>query len=292
MTPSEIAIGRSLINPFAIEGKPSVSKVKTTENIKLGILKAVDALGGFNKVIGKGDRVLVKPNYNSADAPPASTDPHFLRAIVELLFEHGAGKVMVGESSWQLLKTRKALSETNALSVLENTGAEVAFLDEGHYVKVDVGGEYLEHVNLSEEAMGFDKLVYSCCMKTHFRADFSLSLKLAFGFTKKTDRIGFHLSHLKEKLVDLNLVVQPNLIIMDGRLCFISGGPFSGEVRAPNLVLASGDRIAIDVEAIKVIAGFENSNLNDTPWNYTQIKHATKLGLGVKSETDYSVIAE
>ena len=137
-----------------------------------------------------------------------------------------------------MLRTRKALDNAGTLAVLEGTGTEIAFFDEGNYVKVDVGGEYLEHVNLTEQAMGFDKLVYSCYMKTHFRADFSLSLKLAFGFTKKSDRIEFHLRHLKEKLVDLNLVVHPNLIIMDGRTCFIAGGPFSGEVRKTDFVLA------------------------------------------------------
>jgi uncharacterized protein (DUF362 family) len=286
---SNIAIGKALSNPFVKDGKPLVSKVKASENPKQDILKAVDAVGGFKKIISEGDRILVKPNYNSADTPPASTEPEFLKAIVELLFEHGAGKVVVGESSWQMLKTRKALDKTGTLAMLDGTGAEIAFFDEGNYVKVEVGGEYLGHVNLTEQAMGFDKLVYSCCMKTHFRADFSLSLKLPFGFTKKTDRIEFHLRHLKEKLVDLNLVVHPNLIIMDGRTCFITGGPFNGEVRKPNVVMASGDRVAMDVEAIKVIAGFEGSNLTEDPWSYTQIRRATALGLGVKSEAEYSV---
>jgi uncharacterized protein (DUF362 family) len=289
---SSIAIGKPLSNPFVEDGKPLVSKIKATENPKQGILKAVDAIGGFKKIINEGDKVLVKPNYNSADTPPASTEPEFLKAIVELLYAHGAGKVVAGESSWQMLKTRKALEKTGTLATLDGTGAEIAFFDEGNYVKVDVGGEYLKHVNLTEQAMGFDKLVYSCCMKTHFRADFSLSLKLAFGFTKKSDRIEFHLRHLKEKLVDLNLVVHPNLIIMDGRACFISGGPFSGEVRKPNLVLASGDRVAMDVESIKVIASFEGSNLKDDPWSYTQIRQATALGLGVKSEAEYSVVTD
>ena len=86
--------------------------------------------------------------------------------------------------------------------------------------------------------------------------------------------------------------MQPNLIIMDGRTCFISGGPFSGEVRKPNLVLASGDRIAMDVEAIKVIAGFEGSVLKHDPWGYTQIQRAKALGLGARSEADYSVVTD
>lgn len=152
-----------------------MSRIEAVESPKQGILRAVDAIGGFRKIINPGDKVLVKPNFNSADTPPASTEPEFLKAIVELLFEHGAGKVVVGESSWQMLRTRKALDETGTLAVLEGTGAEVAFFDEGNYVKVKAGGEYLQHVHLTEQALGFDKLIYSCCMKTHFRADFSLS---------------------------------------------------------------------------------------------------------------------
>ena len=52
----------------------------------------------------------------------------------------------------------------------------------------------------------------------------------------------------------------------------------------PNLIPASGDRIATDVKRIKIISGFEDSKLKDDPWKYTQIQHAIKLGLGVKEE--------
>lgn len=164
------------------------------------------------------------------------------------------------------------------------------FFDDERWAEIDINGEFLKKVSLAETALHADKLVYSCCMKTHFRADFSLSLKLAFGFTKGSERIGFHIAHLKEKLIDLNLAVHPSLIIMDGRKCFITGGPFSDEVREPKLILASGDRLAIDVEAIKTIQGFEGSKLKNDPWSYTQIKHATELGLGVKSSSEYKVV--
>ncbi len=289
---SNEGIGRITGNPFTKDGKVLLSKIAVSGDLKKDILKAVNLIGGFDKVLNKGDRVLLKPNYNSADPSPASSDPEFLKAIVELLFEHGAGKVIVGESSWQGLATRKALERAGTLDALKGTGAEVAFFDEEEFVKVNVGGEYLKHVSLAERAMQADKIVYSCCMKTHFRADFSLSLKLAFGFTKKSERMAFHVRHLKEKLIDLNLVVHPNLIIMDGRKCFISGGPFSGQVRDANVILASGDRVAMDVESIKVIASYENSKLKDDPWSYTQIRRATALGLGVRSENEYTVVQD
>jgi uncharacterized protein (DUF362 family) len=79
---------------------------------------------------------------------------------------------------------------------------------------------------------------------------------------------------------------------MDGRKCFITGGPFSGEVGEPKLILASGDRVAMDVESIKVIGSFEGSKLKDDPWSYTQIRQATALGLGVRSEEEYVVVTD
>jgi uncharacterized protein (DUF362 family) len=290
--PRDQGIGKVTSNPFTRDGKVLISKITTSGNLKADILKAVNLIGGFDKTINKGDQVLLKPNYNSSDPPPASSDPEFLKAIVELLFEHGAGKVIVGESSWQGLSTRKALKQTGTLDALKDTGAEIEFFDEEKMIRVNVDGEYLKHVSLAESAMKADKIVYSCCMKTHFRAGFSLSLKLAFGFTKKSERMEFHIRHLKQKLVDLNLVVHPNLIIIDGRKCFITGGPFSGKVRNPNVILASGDRVAMDVESIKIIGSFKGSKLKDNPWSYTQIRQATALGLGVKSEDEYTILTE
>lgn len=41
--------------------------------------------------------------------------------------------------------------------------------------------------------------------------------------------------------------------------------------------------------AIKVIESFEGASLKDDPWSYTQIQRAVALGLGVKSEAEYSV---
>jgi uncharacterized protein (DUF362 family) len=283
-------IGKDIPNPFTEDGKVLVSKVSVTAPIKADILKAVNVIGGFESIIEEGDTVLLKPNYNSSDSPPASTEPEFLKAIVELLFQHSAGKVVVGESSMQSLSTRKTMTKTGTFAKIRETEAELVFFDEGKWVEINVNGEYLKTVSLAERALQVDKLVYCCCMKTHFRADFSLSLKLAFGFTKGSERMAFHLRHLKEKLVDLNLVVHPNLILMDGRKCFISGGPFSGEVREPNVILASGDRVAMDVESIKIIGSFEGSKLKDEPWSYTQIRRAVELELGVKNGQEYKVV--
>jgi len=290
---ADVVIGRVRENPFKKGGKVLVSKVPIPDGQDLegNILKAVDLIGGFSKVVEKGDEILLKPNFNTGDAPPGSSDPDFVKAVIELLYEHGASKVILGESSMFSLSTRKVWEDTGMLKKAKEAGAEVEPFDEGKWVKVSTGGEYLGTVSLPERALEAKKLVYICCMKTHRWAKFTLSLKLAVGFMKPSERMMLHSRNLEEKIADLNLVVHPDLVIMDGRSCFISGGPACGELRNANVVLASGDRIATDVEAIKVIESFEDSSLTEDPWSYTQIRRAVELEIGVKKEDEYTVVS-
>jgi uncharacterized protein (DUF362 family) len=289
---ADVGIGRVTENPFKHNGKVLVSKVTITDgqNLKGNILKAVDLLGGFSKVVENGDEILLKPNFNTDDAPPGSSDPDFVKTVIELLYEHGASKVILGESSMFSLSTRKVLEDTGMLRKAEEAKAEVAPFDEGKWVKIGTGGKHLRTVSLPERALEAKKLVHVCCMKTHRWAKFTLSLKLAVGFMKPSERMLLHARHLEEKIADLNLVVHPSLIVMDGRKCFISGGPACGELRNPNVVLASGDRIAMDVEAIKVIENFEGASLTDDPWSYTQIRRAVELEIGAKKGEEYKVV--
>jgi uncharacterized protein (DUF362 family) len=285
-------IGRTTANPFVDgNGKALVSKVQNVpDDLKADIRRSVELIGGFEKTISEGDEVWLKPNYNTADPPPGSSDPDFVKAIIELLYEHGASKVIVGESSMLSLPTRKAFNETGMLKKAEEAGAEVVFFDEGKWTEVKTGGKYLKSVSLPSSALDARKLVYVCCMKTHKWAKFSLSLKLAVGFMKPKERLKLHMRHLEEKIIDMNLVLHPNLIFMDGRRCFISGGPACGELRTPNVILASGDRIAMDIEALKIIKSYEGTSITDNPWNYTQIRRAVELGLGTKTEREIKVV--
>ena len=280
------------VNPYKKNGKVLVSKVTNVHNLKESILNSVNLIGGFDKIVEAGGEILLKPNFNTADAPPGSSDPDFVKAVIELLYEHGAGKVVLGESSMFRLSTRKVLEETGMMEKAKEAGAEVVIFDEGKWVKVSTNGEHLRNVSLPETALKAKKMVYVCCMKTHRWAKFTLSLKLAVGFMKSSERIALHMRNLEEKIADLNLVVHSNLVIMDRRKCFISGGPATGELRNSDVVLASGDRIAMDVEALKIIESFEGASLTDDPWSYTQIRRAVELGLGVKNEQEYKVINE
>jgi uncharacterized protein (DUF362 family) len=279
-------------NVFQKDGVVLVSKVNASADLKKSIENAVDLIGGFKKVISSGDRVIVKPNFNSDDPFPASSDPEFVRTVVFLLYHAGASRVIIVESSgmpW--LPTRNVLEKTGMLKAAQECNAEVRILDQGEWVDIAIEGKRWKKISIAKDALDEDaRFVWLPCMKTHRYASFSLSLKLAVGLLDFRLRGDLHSAHLEEKIAELNLAVHPDLIIMDGRKCFVTGGPDVGRVEEPNIILASGDRIAIDVEAIKVIESFEGASLEADPWSYIQIRRAVELGVGVKSERDYKVI--
>lgn len=99
------------------------------------------------------------------------------------------------------------------------------------------------------------------------------------GFVKPFfDQIMFHMRHLHEKISELGLIIKPDLIIMDARKVFITCGPEIGELREPNLILASGNQTAIDIEGVKVLQRYSGNSLEGKRvWDLRQIKHSIEL---------------
>lgn len=270
-----------------------VAKVKFKGNLKEAIETSVNLLGGFEKFIQKGDVVLLKPNFNTADPFPASTDFEFLKAIVELIYQREPKLVMIGESSTMSFNTKKIMEKLGVFKLLDlEPPPRIYVFEEWQWIKREIpNGKYLKTVSITEILERADKIILLPCLKTHKYAQFTGALKLAVGFMKPVERIKLHMFHLQEKIAELNTLFKPSLIIMDARKCFINRGPAEGEVRGPNFILASDDRIAIDIEGIKIIQSFSGNSLkNIYPWQLPQIKRAVDLGLGVKSESEYQVI--
>jgi uncharacterized protein (DUF362 family) len=288
-------------NLFVRSGRPLVSKVAYNGNLKESVEHAVSLIGGLNKLVEKGDTILLKPNYNTADPFPGSSDPEFIKAIIELLYEAGAGKVILGERT-AFLHSRRVLEKAGIIEAAEKAGAEVkvfgkdgwqVLFDRSGWRRVKVsGGQYLRKVSVAKEALEINKIVYAPLIKTHHAAEFTGAIKLAMGFVKPFfDQITFHMKNLHEKLAELSLIIKPNLIIMDARKVFITGGPAKGELREPNLILASGNQVAIDVEGVKTLQSYPGNGLEGKDvWDLRQIKHAVELGLGPRSEEEYEVV--
>ena len=272
-----------------------VSKVSYQGDIENSVQKVVDLIGGWQKFISAKDRVLLKPNFNTADPFPGSTALDFLGAVIELLQEKiNPREIILGESSTYYLNTKRVLGKTGALSLAQKLGVKFQIFDEEEWVKKEIPrGKYLKKASVPKILDEVDKLILLPCLKTHFAARFTMSLKLAVGFLKKSERAMLHLRNLEEKIAELNSLIHPDLIIMDGRKCFVSRGPDKGELKEPNLIFASTDRIAIDIEGLKVLKSYPAQNRLNLPlWDFPQVKRAIEMGLGAKNEKEYQVVSE
>jgi uncharacterized protein (DUF362 family) len=263
-------------------GQPVVSKVPASKDVKPAVEQCLELLGGLEKAISTGDRVLVKPNFNSPDPFPGSTDLSFLRAVLELLKDAGA-RIVVGESSGGIWRpTSNTVARLGVPEFFDELGIEYVWFDKGEteWVEVALEGEYLRMVTVPRVAYEADKRVYLPCLKTHRHARFTMSLKLSVGFLHPGERLALHMGNLEEKAAEINLVWQPDLIIIDGRKAFVSGGPDKGELVEPGIIMASGDMVAIDVEALKVLQSYPADNrLGGDPYELPQIATALKHNL-------------
>ncbi|MFC1994641.1 DUF362 domain-containing protein [Chloroflexota bacterium] len=279
-------------NPWRSDGQVIVARVIAGGDIRPSVDRAITLLGGLGQAIHRGDRVLLKPNFNSPDPYPGSTDLVFLRTVVEILLEAGA-RVTVGDSSGGVWRpTKNVLRKLGVLELARHLDVElVAFENKASdWVRIKIDGDYLGAVTLPRIAYEADRILYLPCMKTHSIARFSGALKLAVGLVHPGERRALHLRNLEQKVAEISLCLQPDLIIMDGRKAFVSGGPAKGQLAEPGLLLASADLVATDVEAMKTLLTYEAKNsLTADPWQSLQIMTALKHNLGVR-EGGYIVV--
>ncbi|MFO7637293.1 MAG: DUF362 domain-containing protein [Clostridia bacterium] len=228
------------------------------------------------------DRILVKINLNTADPYPASTDPDTLDGLLGMLEGNGFRNLTVGVCSANYrLPSRRVMKDTPLDNVIRNR-AGIVFFDEGKWVNVPVKGECLQRVVIPECVYEADRIIYLANLKTHRSADFSMGMKLAMGFVHPLLRLGYHREHLQEKVVEIMLAVRPDLIFLDARNPFITGGPDTGNTARADQILAGRDLLSVDLEGYRILYRLKQENhclegFHADPFGMRQFMHAKSL---------------
>lgn len=285
-----------LANPFRARGKSLVSLVHG-EDVPQMVSRALDLVGGIERLDLKGMRTLVKPNVVSGERPPATTDPRVVGAVIDLAKTAGAAKVSVGDMSAVLaLPTRPNLDRTGIAKVAGETGAELLAFDEGEWVEVELPGvEFATRVYVAKAAYHAERLLSVPVIKTHRSASFSCALKNSVGCVHGKNKPWAYGSKGWEPAVaELNLAVRPHLYVVDGLQSMVKGGPWSGEAAPTRVILASGDPIATDAVALGLIKTFGRWDpvTEKGVWEQTQIRRAVALGLGARGPEEVELLAE
>lgn len=264
-------------------------------------LEAVKAAVGFAGGLGikKGSTVLIRPNANTADLPPGSTNPDVLRGAIREVKKCNPGKIIVAEKSMSTLDTEKVLKELGLWQAAESEGVdEILTFDDMKRRHVEPKGAYSwpYGFDVPEFLESIDYMIALPVIKTHWTATFTMGLKSQISITADRDRR--QLPHgqnwdvlFGNMIAESNLVYRPDFYISDATKCFVTDGPNTGTLREPDIVMASSDVIANDAVGLALLKtlGTVPKIQNHSVWAQPQIKRAVELNLGVLSREKITV---
>jgi uncharacterized protein (DUF362 family) len=276
--------------------RTKVALVRTADRNE-GIRRVIDLLG-INPV--KGKDVLLKPNFNTADAFPGSTHNDTLEHLILRFRAMGAGTITLGERSGPP-DTADVLAEKGIYELCRKHGvAVINFEDLRDDAWVRVRPKlcsWRSGFDVAKPVMDSDCIVTTCCLKTHaYGGVFTMSLKLSVGMTRKRNMVELHSSFLsmRKMIAEINAAYEPALVLLDGIEAFTDGGPARGTKKRADVLLAGTDRIAIDAVGLAVLKDLgSNSAIRDTRiFDQEQIRRAVELGLGIAGPEGIDLVTD
>ncbi|MEM1994203.1 MAG: DUF362 domain-containing protein [Nitrososphaerales archaeon] len=289
----------------------SIRKMKVnTEAVKpaeVYLVKTNDRVNGVKRLLAKSDlaeykgkRVFLKANFNSSDPYPASTHPDTLRTIVNSLRSVEVKEVVLGERSG-MGNTRDVLNKVGVFNISAESGLKIEVLNENpldKWVKIEPNGtHWLNGFYLPKTLLESDKVIQTCCLKTHrFGGHFTMSLKNSVGLVAKSVpgelydyMVELHTSPYQRLMIaEINAFYNTDFIILDALSGFATGGPESGKLINPNLIIAGKDRVAVDAVGVAVLRRFGSTSevMRGRIFELEQIKRAAEIGVGVNAAKD------
>jgi len=258
--------------------------------------KVVEAFG-MPPLAGK--KVLVKPNFNTADLAPGSTHIDTLRTMIQLIKKQGPSSITVGDRSGPA-KTSKVFQEKGVFALSEELGFECLVFDEmpkDRWVKINPpGSHWLNGFWFAKPVLEADAVISLCCMKTHqYGGHFTMSLKLSTGMVHSRNMTELHTSVINQRnmIAEMNWAYKPALVVMDGVEAFYTGGPMSGARWRADLTFASNDRVAMDAVGVAALKmhGTTRKLEGRRIFQLDQIRRAVELGIGARGPDDIELVA-
>lgn len=248
--------------------KPVVSLLAHTSYDRDATLAAMRRLlvplGGMERFVAKGAKVLLKPNLVFGHHPDKAinTHPEILRAAAVLAWEAGAGKVGFGDSPG-FGSARAAAKNAGYLEVTRDLDLEV--VEFAPVENIDRSRSFVK-LELAREVLEADVVVNLPKMKTHGQMLMSLAVKNMFGAVPGARKLQWHYRSGRDRMLfaeavnEIAMAVRPHLSIMDAVVGMDGLGPSHGNPRPVGFLAAGADPWAVDA-AIMDVLGLERTLL-------------------------------
>ncbi len=237
----------------------------------------------YESFLDKNVKTILKLNLSwTLFFPACSTPPWQLEGVLRTLKEDRYNDILAVENQTVVTHPWKGAYYNKWLPILKKYGVEFQPLTDVEWIRYEPKAEMLAMYDIFDEILipkifVGSNVVHLPTVKTHGHTTTTGAIKNAFGGLIPKYR---HHAHKKihEILVDL-LAIQKEIhkgifAVMDGCVCGNGAGPRTMEPFIGNIILASGDQVAIDAVAAKIM-GFEPLEID-----YIKMAHDKGLGTG------------
>jgi len=294
-----------------IDEKKSNVFLSTTQkdsDMEKAVIKAVKAATNFNW-LKIGQTVFIKPVLNSGLPYPATTNPIAISAMIKLLKQKGAGKVIVGDMSGienlRFFKgkttgsTRDLMKNSGMMQSIEEAGGEPCFFEEGGWDSfykdhTDTKGFWDNGLMMPAILKNVDHIVLMPRCSRHVLAGASLGLKAVVGYWRTDTRLQYHYhaESFHERTAEGNraktLLDKQRLVISTGDKLLATFGPDKGYIHTPSagLVIASESIVAHDMVSLawllynrKLLPAEEQDTFMDTSTSIAKLANTLVVKL-------------
>jgi uncharacterized protein (DUF362 family) len=272
--------------------KSKVAVVKTAPHTVLEDYQNLLRLAEVESFLPKDKVTILKDNISwHFPFPGANTTPWQLEGTIMGLKRLGYEKQVAIENETVVTNAFKGDELNKYGEIFKKHGIEVKynFAEDFKWVRYEPKGQLLALPKIYKRGIHlpeffFDKnIVHLPTVKCHIYTTTTGAMKNAFGGLLNTKR---HYTHtwIHETLVDL-LTIQKEIhsgifAVMDGTTAGNGPGPRTMKPEIKDYILASGDSVAIDAVAAKMM-GFDPMSIK-----YIRLAHERGLGVGRIEEID------
>jgi len=292
-------LSRHLISPSVLpiaqaEPLPSVVVSRgTNADSAATILKtAIEGLGGISRFVKPGQVVAIKPNATWAYPPntASSTDPELLRALIQMVRDAGARRIILMDHCSIDPGTAECLRESGIGEVLDQMRVEKVFPDrylspKELFTTIELPkGKSFKKIGVIKAAVEADVRINMGVAKCHLVTKLTMCLKHMMGFLEVP--AGLH-ADLEQGIADINSAsqVQAQLHILEAiRVRLPIGasrqaGGYETDISHPNKVKRL-NQIVAGIDPVLIDAYGCINYFSVKPQELTHVKLAYEDGLG------------
>lgn len=239
----------------------SLQRCSSYEEIPKALDRLLETLGGMERFIQPGDRVLIKPNLLMSKRPDAAvtTHPSLIEEIARRVKEAG-GHAIIAESPGGPYQ-KNLLQATYRICGIEEaaarSGAELNLLTDVQEVSF-TEGRVAKRFSVIAPFFSCNKLINIGKIKSHGMTYYTGAVKNLFGLIGGLSKAEYHFRYRDkerfcEALVDLCEFAKPTLSILDGVMAMEGDGPSNGTPRHLGVLVASESPYQCDLAALRII---------------------------------------